>query len=69
MNWKKHIKRIPLAIAAVFSIFAGGFILYDIYRLESNNITPTTMTYLSVALIFIGITMIILMNDIYKMEK
>ena len=68
-KWKKYITRIPLAVTAVFSIFAGGFILYDLYRLGLNTIEPRTMTYLAVALMFLGITMIILLNDLYKVRK
>ena len=68
-KWKKYITRIPLAVTAVSSIFAGGFILYDLYGLGLNTIEPRTMTYLAVALMFLGITMIILLNDLYKVRK
>ena len=68
-KWKKYIKRAFMAGTSVFSIFAGGFILYDIYKVGLNNVEPRTMTYLAVALIFMGITMIILVDDLYKVKK
>ena len=68
-KWKKYITRIPFAVTAVFSIFAGVFILCDIYKVGLNNVEPRTMTYLAVALIFMGITMVILVDDLYKVKK
>jgi membrane-bound ClpP family serine protease len=68
-KWKKYIGRAFLAVTSVSSLFAGVFILYDLYIKGLNNVEPRTMTFLAVALIFLAITMQILMNDLYKVKK
>jgi ABC-type xylose transport system permease subunit len=68
-SWKKYVNRIPFAIASVCSIFAGGFMLIDYYFTGVANIQPYAIVFLAIALIFLGFTIIILMNDIYKIKK
>jgi hypothetical protein len=68
-SWKKYVNRIPLAIASVCSIFAGGFMLTDYYLTGTANIQPYTIVFLAIALIFLGFTIIIFMNDMYKIKK
>jgi len=68
-KWKKYLKRFFLISAAVFSFFTGGYIIYDLYILGLNNVTPRTMTFLAIVLIFIWMTLIILADELYKVKK
>ena len=68
-KWKKYLKRFFLVGASVFSLWAGGNILYDLYIRGLDNVKPGTMGYLAVALIFIWITMLILADDLYRVKK
>ena len=68
-KWMKYLKRLFLAGASVFSIFTGGYIILDLYIMGLNNIKPLTMTFLALALFFTGITMLILVDDLYKVKK
>ena len=68
-KWKKYLKRFILVSASVFSFFTGGYIIYDLYLLGLNNVTPLTMTFLAVALIFIWMTLIVIVDDLYRVKK
>jgi len=64
-----YVRRLFMAGTAVFSLFAAGFILYDIYVSGLNTAAPRTLSYLAVALIFLFITMLIFANDLYRKTK
>lgn len=68
-DWKKYVKRLFLAGASVFSFFAGGFIVYDLHIRGLSYVRPSTLNFLATALIFMGITMLILVDDLYRVKK
>ena len=65
-KWKKNAKFACLYGAGFYSFLVGGLILYEIYGKGLYSMSPRTLTFLAIALIFTWMAMLVLAYDFYK---
>ena len=69
MNAYKYVKRGCLAVASVCSIFAGGYMLFDLFINGRIMLTSLLISFLAIAQIFLGISLVVILNDFYTIKK